>query len=89
MIEPIEMSQTKDVHPTTLNAVSYDGKQYGIPLAFKCLALFVNDDLVQKVPQNTDDLFELSQKYPQPLAYQATTPLFSSPSWMHYLVEDF
>ena len=82
LIEPLQSSEIHDIHPTTIDAITYDGKQYGIPLAFKCLALFVNDDLIQDIPQNTDDLFELAQKFPQPLAYQATTPYFHA-MWMH------
>jgi arabinogalactan oligomer / maltooligosaccharide transport system permease protein len=82
LIEPLQSSQQTDLHPTTLKAISYDGKQYGIPLAFKCLALFVNDDLLEEVPKTTDDLINLSKTQTQFLAYQATTPYFHA-MWMH------
>ncbi len=44
--------------PTTVDALTWRDRRYGLPLAFKSLALFVRDDLLagNVVPANTDQL---------------------------------
>ena len=57
---------------------------YGIPLAYKCLALYVNNDLLPSPPKTTDELLSLTFDDPEvvPLAYQATEPYYHA-LWMH------
>ena len=58
--------------------MSTEGSLYG-PLAFKCLALFRNTDLLATRPETTDDIPALQGQYDDgvfPLAYQATTAFF-------------
>ena len=71
------------LHPRTVDAVSFEGQRWGVPLAYKCLALFSNRALVPEPPRSTTALFAL--KPPPggfPLAYQSTEPYFHAP-WMH------
>ncbi len=73
------------LHPTTLAAVRWDGADYGVPLAYKCLALFYNRALISAPPQTTDALVALKGTLGVgvfPLAYQATDPYFHA-LWMH------
>ena len=48
-------------NPAVCNAVSYDGKNYAIPLAMETYALFYNTDKVKEVPQTMDDLLKQAQ----------------------------
>lgn len=45
--------------PETLDALTFDGRVRGYPLAFKSLALFVNDALVPEPPESLADLTAL------------------------------
>lgn len=65
----------------SVEAVSKSGVRYGVPLASKCLALYVNDRIV---PGEISDLEELlavpglpAGAYP--LAYEATSAFFHAP----------
>ena len=49
------------LHPTAIEALTYDGKLYGLPLATKSLALFYNRALVAVPPTTTDELAQLQQ----------------------------
>jgi arabinogalactan oligomer/maltooligosaccharide transport system permease protein len=77
---------TTELHPTTTQALTYDGKLYGVPLTFKCLALFVNNDLIQQAPQNTNEILSIApaliERGITPLAYQATDAYYHA-LWMH------
>ena len=74
--------------PDTVDALRYEGKTYGIPLAYKTVALFYNRQLVDEPPQTTDELVELatalrdgaSARYG--LAYQADDFFFHS-GWFY------
>ena len=74
------------LHPQTLDALSYEGALYGLPLAYKCLALFRNTALLADAPHTTDQLVALHRQGlgdgRMVLAYQATEPFFHAP-WMH------
>lgn len=47
---------------STLNAVSYDGKMYGIPISMETYALFYNTEKVKSAPETLDDLIAQAQK---------------------------
>lgn len=68
--------------PVTLDALRYEEKLYGVPLAFKTVALFYNKDLVDSPPKTTDELVALAEKHRDEkagsfgLAYQADSFYF-------------
>lgn len=67
---------------SSVDAVSVNGVRYAVPLATKCVALFVNDELLAKVPQTIEELAALRATLPRdvyPLAYEAESPYFHAP----------
>ena len=73
------------LHPTAIDALTYDGELYGLPLATKSLALFYNRALVQTPPTTTDEVAQLHAVLAEgvyPMAVAATEPFFHAP-WMH------
>lgn len=85
IVQPIEIG-TDELHPITTQALKFDGKLYGAPLTFKCLALFINNDLIATPPTTTNDILELAPSFIEreitPLAYQATDAYYHA-LWMH------
>ena len=61
IVQPLEID-TSHLHPTTVEALTYDGKLFGVPLTFKCLALFVNNDVLKEAPKNTDEIIAFSRR---------------------------
>lgn len=51
-----------DYVPMSIDAVSYDGKMYAIPISMETYALFYNTDKVQTPPATLDDLIKLGQQ---------------------------
>lgn len=51
-----------DYVPMSLDAVSYGGKMYGIPLSMETYALFYNTDMVKTAPATMDELIEDAKK---------------------------
>jgi len=73
------------LHPTAVDALTYDGSLYGLPLATKSLALFYNKALVASAPTTTDEIAHLHTVLGDgifPVAVAATDPFFHAP-WMH------
>jgi arabinogalactan oligomer/maltooligosaccharide transport system permease protein len=72
----------------TLEAFTYEGELYGVPLASKSVALFVNRDLVQRVPTTTDELVEIAERLSDPdagrfgLVYEAGS-FYHHAGWLH------
>jgi len=65
-----------------LDALRADGAIWGLPIAQKCIALFVNTELVREMPADLESIAELRGKLPQgvyPLVYQTTEPYFHAP----------
>lgn len=66
---------------TSVEAVSKGGVRYGVPLASKCLALYVNERLVPGPIADLEELLALASlpagNYP--LAYEATSAFFHAP----------
>jgi arabinogalactan oligomer/maltooligosaccharide transport system permease protein len=42
--------------PATVAAMTHDGKRWAVPLASKCIALYVNTDLLSEPPRTLDEL---------------------------------
>lgn len=45
------------------DAVSYDGKAYGVPISMETYTLFYNKDFVTKLPETMDELVEQAKAY--------------------------
>jgi arabinogalactan oligomer / maltooligosaccharide transport system permease protein len=69
-----------------LAAVQLGGEAWAVPLSRKCVALYVNTDLVGETPRDLEGIAELASRLPPgvfPLAYEATkayghTPLLAA-----------
>ncbi|MBI4817816.1 MAG: extracellular solute-binding protein [Deltaproteobacteria bacterium] len=46
----------------TIDALTYDNTLYGLPMAFKMVALYYNTKLVPKPPETTDELIAMAKK---------------------------
>jgi arabinogalactan oligomer/maltooligosaccharide transport system permease protein len=67
---------------TSVRAITLDGVRYAVPLASKCLALFVNEDLLPVAPATLEDITSLRASLPPdtyPLVYDDTTAFFHAP----------
>ena len=51
------------VSSSVWDAVSYDGKAYGVPISMETYALFYNKDKVKEVPTTMDDLLKEAKEY--------------------------
>ncbi len=85
LIAPIEVDRSP-YHPATVEALSYRGQLYGLPLVYKCLALFYNRDLVERPPETTEELLAAAEAFGGEgrfgLAYEATSA-YHHAIWMH------
>ncbi|TNE48910.1 MAG: extracellular solute-binding protein [Deltaproteobacteria bacterium] len=74
--------------PKTVQMLAYNNALYGLPLAFKSLALFYNKKLIKKPPVDTNDMIKqakaLTNRKAQKfgLAYEATD-LYRHVIWLH------
>ncbi len=66
LIEPVDFwldePSRKSFLPPTLEALTYDDSVYGLPMAFKMVALFYNSNLVKTAPTTTDELVAAAKK---------------------------
>lgn len=51
------------VNDSVWDAVSYDGKTYGIPISMETYALFYNKDKVKEIPKTIEDLVSQAKAY--------------------------
>jgi arabinogalactan oligomer/maltooligosaccharide transport system permease protein len=74
------------LHPATVQAITYKGTTWGVPLAYKCLALFSRTDLIDRPPTTTDELEALATALTGPdrfgIAWITTEPYFHA-AWQH------
>ena len=82
-----ELESTGDgLSKAAIEAMTFNGKLYGVPLASKRLVLFYNPELIPIPPQNTDKLISISRILKKsgimPLAYEATSAFHHAP-WLH------
>jgi arabinogalactan oligomer / maltooligosaccharide transport system permease protein len=66
---------------TAVRAITLDGQRWGVPLASKCVALYVNDALLAAPVESTDELVRLRPALPDgsyPLAYEAENPYYQA-----------
>ena len=58
--------------PSTIDALTYEGTLWGVPLSFKSLALFMNRALVAEVPADLESLVAIGAARAEvPLVYEA------------------
>ncbi|MFB6265176.1 MAG: extracellular solute-binding protein, partial [Bradymonadaceae bacterium] len=73
--------------PVTAEALQYDSRVWGYPLAFKSVALIYNRSLIDEPPKTTDELVRLVERHTDPasdsygLAYRADSFYFHAP-WL-------
>jgi arabinogalactan oligomer/maltooligosaccharide transport system permease protein len=68
--------------PKALAAVQIDGQAFAVPLSQKCVALYVNTDLVREVPPDLEGIAALRATLPRdvfPLAYEVMGAYGHSP----------
>jgi arabinogalactan oligomer/maltooligosaccharide transport system permease protein len=64
---------------TAVRALTQDGERWGVPLASKCIALYLADALVAQAPDTLEDLAASRAALPPgayPLAYEAENPYY-------------
>jgi arabinogalactan oligomer / maltooligosaccharide transport system substrate-binding protein len=65
LIEPItntvSTASLQELNPMTVNAVSYKGKIYGVPLSYETLILMYNKKLLKAAPKTTDELLSVAK----------------------------
>jgi maltose-binding protein MalE len=63
LLSPIALpaSLVESFDPVGLRAFSYEGKQYGIPIAMEAIALYYNTDLVPEPPATWAEAVELAE----------------------------
>ena len=89
LIEPVDEEETSldRFVPVTVDALTYEEEVWGLPLAFKSVALFYNKALVDQPPATTDELLEVARRHTGGggdsfgLAYQADAFYFHAP-WL-------
>jgi arabinogalactan oligomer/maltooligosaccharide transport system substrate-binding protein len=63
-IDPIDFYLDEEITdrfiPTTLEAMTYQGTIYGLPLNYKVIAQFYNKDVVQEPPRTTGELVKVA-----------------------------
>lgn len=87
VLEPITTKVSREVlrrfMRTTVRPLVYKGSLYGLPLAFKCLVLFYNPDLVESPPDTLDELLAMARKAKKKgvegLVYEASLLYFNAP----------
>jgi len=83
---PVPAESLDGLIPTTVGALAWDGRVWGVPLAYKSLVLFYDPTKIAEPPATTDDLVAAAKAHTGGgewgLAYQAAEPYFHAP-WMH------
>jgi arabinogalactan oligomer/maltooligosaccharide transport system substrate-binding protein len=72
--EPIEYFLTEDIEARfvagSLDAFTYKGSIYGVPLSTKCVTLIYNKALVSEPPKTTDEMISLAKSLTNPAKKQ-------------------
>lgn len=65
-IEPLDFFIEDEVHDrfleTTINAMTYRGTIYGLPLNFKCITLIYNKKLISDPPETSSELVKVAKQ---------------------------
>ena len=89
LIQPLEHAYGRTVEarmiPSTMRAVSYRDRYWGVPLSFKSLVLYYRTDKIKTPPASTQQLVEIAKKFSRPgqgrygLAFEAAAVYFAAP----------
>lgn len=64
LIKALDDMATSDITdaflPATIDQLKFDGKLYGLPESFECVALDDNTDLVKTAPKDTNEVYSVS-----------------------------
>jgi len=92
LVEPIgtwvQPETLQKYTPESIRPLVYRKSLYGLPLAYKSVALFYNKALVPEPPKTTDDMLAIAKKYTDVaarkygLVYEAASLYFHSP-WIY------
>jgi arabinogalactan oligomer / maltooligosaccharide transport system substrate-binding protein/arabinogalactan oligomer / maltooligosaccharide transport system permease protein len=64
----VSEAQAAAFFPVTIEALRYEGKLYGVPLAYKTVALIYNKALIAEPPRSTDAMVALLEQTTDPLS---------------------
>jgi arabinogalactan oligomer/maltooligosaccharide transport system substrate-binding protein len=60
-LDDMATSEITDAYlPATIDQLKFDGKLYGLPESFECVALYYNTDLVKTAPKDTNEVYSVS-----------------------------
>ena len=64
LIKALDDMATSDITdaflPATIDQLKFDGKLYGLPESFECVALYYNTGLVKTAPKDTNEVYSVS-----------------------------
>ncbi len=85
LVAPLEIPDGP-FHQATVEALTFQETTWGLPLAYKCLALFYRTDLVDSPPATTDEMEVVAASLTAGdhfgAAWLTTEPYFHAP-WLH------
>ncbi|MBI4375547.1 MAG: extracellular solute-binding protein [Elusimicrobia bacterium] len=91
LVAPLDGSiRLEDYFPNAVDALRIEGRTYGYPLSFKCLALYLNNALASKPPENTQQWLAQLRALSRPadnrfgLAYESGNFYFHAPFLFGY-----
>ncbi|EPR28538.1 hypothetical protein I656_01831 [Geobacillus sp. WSUCF1] len=63
LADPVDLGDAKgEYSPTAINAVTYDGKTYGVPMVVETYGVFYNKNLVSEAPKTMEDLMKIAKE---------------------------
>ncbi|MCP4810584.1 MAG: extracellular solute-binding protein [Proteobacteria bacterium] len=85
LIEPITTTDSVWAQ-TTVDAVTWEGQVWAVPLAYKCIALFYDSTVIAEPPATTDELLALAREHTHGdtfgLSYEVASAYVNA-AWMH------
>jgi len=85
LIQAVEVNRSA-YHPVTMEGMVVDGRVWGWPTSFKCLALYVNPALTPEVPRTSADLLAFAEEHAGEqswgLAFNVVETYYDVP-WLH------
>lgn len=68
LVQPIDIKQglMDQYSESAIQAMTYDGKLYGLPYATESIALYYNKKLMKKIPKTWDELIQFAEENSKP-----------------------
>ncbi|MGN1393752.1 MAG: maltose/maltodextrin ABC transporter substrate-binding protein MalE [Succinivibrionaceae bacterium] len=72
LIEPVSISPflLNNLYPKSVEAITYEGTQYGYPIALEAISNVCNMDLIDQVPSTFEDIERIQSEYNAKNTYQ-------------------